>query len=315
MSPSHTRHWGLLQISAAGVLWGTGGLVVTVLHDRSGLGAMTASAWRMALAAVALVALVAVTGRVGHAIMMMRSRPVVPIVVGCGTALYQGLYFASVLSVGVAVATVVSLGLAPVLASIWQHVNARTSPSRREVVVLAAALAGLCLVTFGGAPHERGSAGTDFSAGLLLAIAAGATYAATTILGHQLASRTDPVVVATCTTTAGAVALAPLFLVAVLRDEPVLPSDPISLALLVYLGVFTLALSYALLYAGLRTTPGAAATVVTLVEPISAAVLAAVLLGQRPTWLSVVGAMLILGAVVGLPAGRDVSDGHPDPGV
>lgn len=315
MSPNPTRHLGLLQISAASVLWGTGGLVVTVLHDRSGLGAMTASAWRMALATVALVAFIAVTGRLGQAITMMRSRPVVPIVVGCGTALYQGLYFASVLSVGVAIATVVSLGLAPILASIWQHVTARTSPSLREVVVLVAALVGLCLVTFGGAPHERGGGATNFAAGLLLAIAAGATYAATTLLGHRLASRTDPVVIATCTTTAGAVALAPLFFVASLRGEPVLPPDLMSLGLLVYLGVFTFALSYGLLYAGLRTTSGAAATVVTLVEPISAAVLAAVLLGQQLTWMSVVGAILILGAVVGLPAGRDIHQGRPDPGV
>jgi len=315
MSPNHMRHLGLLQISVASVLWGTGGLVVTVVHDRSGLGALTASAWRMALATVALLAFIAVTNRVGQAITLMRSRPMVPIVVGCGTALYQGLYFASVLSIGVAVATVVALGLAPILASIWQHVDARTSPSLREVVVLVAALAGLCLVTFGGEPHERGGGATNFTAGLLLAIAAGATYAATTILGHRLASRTDSVVIATCTTTAGAVALAPFFLLASLRGEPVLPSDPTSLALLVYLGVVTLALSYGLLYAGLRTTPGAAATVVTLVEPISAAVLAAVLLGQQPTWLSVVGALLILGAVVGLPAGRNDPDGRPDPGV
>lgn len=315
MSNNLTRHLGLLQISAASVLWGTGGLVVTVIHDRSGLGAMTASAWRMALATVALVTFIAVTGRAGQAITMMRSRPVVPIVVGCGTALYQGLYFASVLSIGVAVATVVALGLSPILASIWHHIQARTAPSLREIAVLAAALVGLCLVTFGGAPHERGGGATNFTAGLLLAIAAGATYAATTILGHRLASRTDPVVIATCTTTAGAVALAPLFLVAALNGEPVVPSDPTSLGLLVYLGVFTLALSYGLLYAGLRTTSGAAATVVTLVEPISAAVLAAVLLGQQLTWMSVVGAILILGAVVGLPAGRDVPDGRPDPGV
>jgi DME family drug/metabolite transporter len=38
----------------AGVLWGTGGLVVTVLHEDDRLSAMTASAWRMLIAAAAL---------------------------------------------------------------------------------------------------------------------------------------------------------------------------------------------------------------------------------------------------------------------
>src|SRR4051794_13997312 len=42
--------------------------------------------------------------------------------------------------------------------------------------------------------------------------------------------------------------------------------DAVSLALLIYLGVATMALAYGLLYAGLRTTSGSAATVGTLVE-------------------------------------------------
>ena len=54
-SSQRSARLGLAQVCAAGVLWGTGGLVVTLLHDRAGLGAMTVSAWRMVLAAVALI--------------------------------------------------------------------------------------------------------------------------------------------------------------------------------------------------------------------------------------------------------------------
>ena len=70
--------------------------------------------------------------------------------------------------------------------------------------------------------------------------------------------------------------------------------------LLVYLGVATMALSYGLLYAGLRTTSGSAATVATLVEPVSAALLAALLLGERLSWPALLGGALILAAVVAL---------------
>lgn len=298
---------GLLQVCAAGVLWGTGGLVVSVLHERDGFGAMTASAWRMALAAVVLVGFSAVTGRWSRVRQTLRAHPLAAVLVGSGTAAYQGLYFVSVLMVGVSVATVVSLGLAPVLAAGWEHLVERTRPSGREVLVLAAALAGLVLI---GRTAGRGAdtPGDDPGLGLALAVLAGATYAATTVLGHALAKRVDPVALTTCATAAGAIVLLPFLAVAGARGEPVLTSDPVSLGLLVYLGVVTMALSYGLLYAGLRTTPGSAATVATLVEPLSAALLAAVLLGERLPWPALVGGAAILTAVVALrPSQGDVS--------
>jgi DME family drug/metabolite transporter len=125
-------------------------------------------------------------------------------------------------------------------------------------------------------------------------------YAATTVLGHTLAQRGAPIALTTVATTVGAVALTPFLAVAAVAGDPVGTTDPVSLALFVYLGVATMALAYALLYAGLRTTPGSAATVATLLEPISAAVLAALLLGERLTTPALVGGVLILAAVVAL---------------
>jgi DME family drug/metabolite transporter len=290
---------GLLQVCAAGVLWGTGGLVVTVLHEREGLGAMTVSAWRMALAAVALIGFAVVTRRSGVVLATLRTHPLLAVLVGCGTALYQGLYFVSVLMVGVSVATVVSLGLAPVLAAIWEHAVARTTPSTREGGVLAAALTGLVLISVTSG-HGSAAPGDRPGLGLTLAVAAGATYAATTVLGHTLAQRVDPVALTTCATAAGALALAPFVGIAAVAGEPVLTTDAASLGLLAYLGVATMALAYGLLYAGLRTTSGSAATVATLVEPLSAASLAVLVLDERLSWPALLGGALILAAVVAL---------------
>ena len=299
---------GLLQVSAAGVLWGTGGIVVTALHERDGLGAMTVSAWRMAIAALALVGFAAVTRHLGVVLATMREHPGLAVAIGCGTAAYQGLFFVSVLLVGVSVSTVVSLGLAPVLAAAIEHVVARTRPAAREVAVLVAALTGLVLVS--AAAGEGSSAPGDRPVlGLVLALASGATYAATTVLGRTLAQRVDPVALTTCATTVGAVVLLPFLGVAALAGDPVVTSDPGSLALFAYLGVATMALAYGLLYAGLRTTSGSAATVATLVEPLSAALLAAALLDERLAWPAVLGGLLILGAVVALRP----TEQHPVP--
>ena len=288
---------GLLQVCAAGVLWGTGGLVVTVLHERDGFTAMTASAWRMALAAAALVGFAVLTSRSSVAVDTMRTHPVLTVWTGVGTALYQGLYFASVLVVGVSVATVVSLGLAPILAGTWEHAVARTRPTGRDVGVLTAALVGLVLISL---TAQHGSAAPDDkpTLGLVLAVAAGATYAATTVLGHTLAQRVDAIALTTCATAAGALALTPFLGIATATGATVATSDPRSIALLAYLGIATMALSYSLLYAGLRTTSGSAATVATLVEPLSAALLAALLLGERMGWPTLIGGALILAAVV-----------------
>jgi DME family drug/metabolite transporter len=298
MTTQHAR-LGLLQVCAAGVLWGTGGLVVTVLHERDGFGAMTVSAWRMLLAAVALLAFAGLTRQLRPAADLFRAHPVRTVLVGCGTAAYQGLYFVSVLWVGVSVATVVSLGLAPVLAAAWEHLRAETRPSVRQVGVLGAALTGLLLISL-TAGHGTSGPGGRPVAGLVLAVLAGAVYAATTVLGHTLAQRGAPIALTTVATTVGAVALTPFLAVAAVAGDPVGTTDPVSLALFVYLGVATMALAYALLYAGLRTTPGSAATVATLLEPISAAVLAALLLGERLTTPALVGGVLILAAVVAL---------------
>src|SRR5690606_9450802 len=179
-------------------------------------------------------------------------------------------------------------GLAPVLAAAWEHARDGTRPSLRDGAVLAAALGGLGLISV---TSQHGSTAPDDRPvlGLVLAVAAGATYAATTVLGHTLAQQVDPVALTTCATSAGAVLLLPFLGVAAARGEVVAGTSPMSLALLLYLGVATMALAYGLLYAGLRTTSGSAATVATLVEPISAAALAVALLGERLSVLALIG--------------------------
>ncbi|HET7688740.1 MAG TPA: EamA family transporter [Nocardioidaceae bacterium] len=302
MSSHRSPRIGVLQVATAGVLWGTGGLVMTVLHDRDGLDALTVSAWRMGIAAMSLLAFALVSRRGADVRGTLREHPVRAIAVGVFTAVYQGLYFVSVLLVGVSVSTVLALGLAPVLATAWEHVADRTRPSGRQLLVLAAALTGLVLISFsaGDAPGDHPELG------ILLAIGSGVTYAATTLVGRHVAQRVDAVALTTCATAAGACALAPFIAVAAVQNDPVGAGSPASWALLVYLGVATMAVAYGLLYAGLRSIPGSAATVATLVEPLSAVLLAVLLLDERLSAPAVLGCVLILAAVAAL---------RPEPGL
>ena len=292
-STSSPARRGLVQISLAGVLWGTGGLAVQLVRERVPMSVLTISAWRMGLAAVVLLVALLVLRRLGDLRRLLRARPGTAVAVGLLTGAYQALYFASVVSAGVTVATVVALGLAPVLLTLAESIRRRRSPGTTRVVVLVAALTGLVLVST--------AAGTALTGprpvlGVALAVASGTTYAVATALGGPLSEEFDPLALATVTSCAGALGLLPLGLLA---SGPHLSTDPAVVALLGYLGVMTLALAYALLYAGLRTVAGSAAVVATLLEPLTAAVLAAVVLGERLGVLGVVGGVLILLAVAG----------------
>src|SRR5262245_28950196 len=88
---------GLVQVSLAGVLWGTGGLVMRLIEEREPMGALTVSAWRMLLAAVALFLALAVTRGYGDLVALLRRRPGTAAFVGCCTGAYQALYFGAVL--------------------------------------------------------------------------------------------------------------------------------------------------------------------------------------------------------------------------
>jgi DME family drug/metabolite transporter len=288
---------GLLQISAAGVLWGTGGLGVQLIREITPMSVLTISAYRMLIAAVVLGAALAVLRQLSGVARLLRERPAQVVVVGLSTALYQALYFAAVVSVGVTVATVVSLGLAPLLLTAGESLHRRSLPSADELLVLVTALTGLVLVSaFAGS----GQTGPHPVLGVLASVGSGTAYALTTALGRPLAQASGPLTLTTTTTTVGAVALVPLGLLAGLGGGPLVTTDPVAAGLLVYLGVLTMALAYGLLYAGLRTTPGSAAVLATLLEPVTAAVVAAAFLGERlgpPGW---VGTGLILLAVGGL---------------
>ncbi|MEU5945722.1 EamA family transporter [Micromonospora sp. NPDC047465] len=119
---------GLLYVTAAAVLWGTTGVAVQLVRESTALTPTGIGFYRLAIAAVVLLALVAHRPR--PVLAALRSQPVVLVLVGVGLGGYQALYFLAVASGGVGVATVVSLGLAPVLVFGWESLRARRLPGR-----------------------------------------------------------------------------------------------------------------------------------------------------------------------------------------
>jgi DME family drug/metabolite transporter len=287
--PSHARA-GLLAVSGGALLWGTTGVPVAIIHDRTGLSAVPIGCLRLAIATLT----VALVFRDVRPVRTMFGRHRWWLVAaGVGLGAYQALYFVGVQYAGVTISTLVSLGVAPLALAGWAALQRRRLPDRVATLTLVAALVGLVLVSIKpGGP----AAGSHPVLGLIASLAAGLAYAAATVVNHRIAADGDALLLTGLTSAIGAVTLLPVALAVGLWW----PSDGIASGWLVYIGVVTTVVAYALFYRGLQSTPSETAGVLTLLEPLAAAVLAAITLHERLTTLGIVGAALMLAAIAGL---------------
>ena len=68
--------------------------------------------------------------------------------------------------------------------------------------------------------------------------------------------------------------------------------------LLLYLGLVPTALAFVLFLVGMRYTTATVASIITLIEPLTATVLAWLLFGERLSQLGFVGGVVLLGAIM-----------------
>jgi drug/metabolite transporter, DME family len=289
---------GLASVCLAGIIWGTIGPGAQVVHDRSGLSTPTVTAYR-AIAAVAVLSLgVVLSGRRAAALTAALEEWRRVGVVGVLTAAFQFLFFVAVAYTGVSVTTVVSLGSAPVLLLVLGSVHQRRLPRGSRAFTVVVALLGLLLVTFGGGVNHTA---THPVWGVLAALGSGAAYALAAEAASPLSQRLDTLTITASTIGVSALVLVPTGLaITRLRGDAFMTSDATSWIVIGYLGVFTLAIAYALLFTGLRSTPSSAAVIATLLEPVTAVLIAVTLLGEHLTVAGMVGSLLIVAAITTL---------------
>jgi DME family drug/metabolite transporter len=282
---------GLAALTAAGVLWGSIGLVVRLLEDR-GNSAVSVAFWRLVCACLVLGPLV---GRARlRALATQVRRPGRLAAVALGSLSFQLLYFLAVRDVGVAVGTLITLGLAPVAATAVESLTARARPAARTLAVLLLALVGLVLVTAAGGSSMH--VAPRPLVGVAEAILSGLMYAASTNWSAPLATRLEPIAIIFVASVVGVVVLLPV----VAFTGWHLPRTPGALSGVLWLGIVTTVIAYGLFYTGLRSTPGSVAMILTLLEPVVAVFLAAALLHEPLTPTNILGGALLLAAVVAL---------------
>jgi drug/metabolite transporter, DME family len=283
---------GFLLVVLAALCWGTSGVSGRIVAERAGLGPLDIAWHRMAIGAVALLVLHLLTRRrrMATSVRLTRGTALRLLLIGAGLAAYQLAYFAAVATAGVSIATLVALGLAPLLIALGGTALGHHRPDRATWAALAVALVGLVLLVGISAGVDSG---TTVVLGALLAVGSALGYAVVTLAGGGVPAGI-PVTLAGF--VGGAILLTPVALVAGLRFT----AEPSALAVLLYLGIVPSALAYTLFFTGLRSVPGAVASIVTLLEPLTATVLATAFLGERLAPGALAGGLLVLAAVAGL---------------
>jgi DME family drug/metabolite transporter len=286
---------GITALLVASVLWGTTGTAATLLPptvNPVAIGAATMVFGGLLLVAFSWPGVVAT---------LRHPAPRRWAFIGAiGVFVYPLAFYSAMDLAGVAIGNVVALGSAPAFSALLEWLVQRIRPTVRWFWCAVVAIAGIALLAIAG--HATGSVGgthvpLGVGAGLLAGLAyALYTYASTRAHSAGAGGR-GPLA---AMFGIGAIALLPVLVV----TGGLLADSARSIAITGYLAVFPMFVAYLLFSVGIRRIRSSSITVITLLEPVVATVLAVTIVGERLTPLGWVGIVAILLAIVATVTAR-----------
>jgi drug/metabolite transporter (DMT)-like permease len=275
LEESRRQRRGQIYVALAAIAWSTAG----VLQRQLTLDTPTQVMGRAAFAGVALLAYVAVVER-GRLVHAFRSIGLAGIAVALCVAFASGGFIAALNHTSVARVLFI-LAVAPVLAALLARVTLGEPITRRTVLAMGLALAGVTVML--------GSPGEGDLVGDVLAFTTALAFAIMIVITRW---RHD-------VSMAPATCLSQLVLVAVFL--PFATPSEISggdIGWLAALGIGQIGLGFALLTVGARLIPAAQVGLITLLEVVLGPVWVWLALDERPSTATLIGGAIVIVAIV-----------------
>jgi drug/metabolite transporter (DMT)-like permease len=289
---SRTQRRGQIYVALAAVAWSTAG----VLQRQLTLDTATQVAGRAAFAGVALLVYVAVSGR-GRVVDAFRSVGLAGLAVAVCVAAASGCFIAALNHTSVARVLFI-LAVSPVFAALLARVTLGERISRRTVLAMGVALAGIALML--GAPGEGSLAGDGLSFTAALAFA---VMVVITRWRHDVSMAP-----ATC--------LAQLLLVVAFlpfaSPGAIAGGDIVWLAAL---GIGQIGLGFMLLTVGARLIPAAQVGLITLLEVVLGPLWVWLALNERPSTATLAGGAIVIVGIVLQTRGAPADEPGEEPAV
>jgi drug/metabolite transporter (DMT)-like permease len=203
-----------------------------------------------------------------------------------GVSVFYGAYQLAVQAGGASLASVL-LYTAPAFVALMSWRLLREVLGPREWMGVLLTVGGIGLISFGG------SEGVSVSVpAIVFGLLSGVTYALYYLYGKFFFTRFSPAALYTVALPVGALGLVPFV--------PFTDKTLVAWAALGALSVLSTYLAYLAYGLGLRGLPATRASVIASLEPVVAAVLAALLFRERLSVLAYLGAALVVGAALAL---------------
>jgi len=276
----------LFAACGAGVLWGTGALVVNILVSKYGFTPENVSFWRFLIGAVFLI------GIFGRRIIWSKLRPILLTVVIAGAAMsgYVLLWFLGIEQMGAAIPTLIALCLPPVIVTIIAVFRGQEVADLQLTLVLFGAILGTVLIITQHGSTASGISSHNIIFGVAYSFGSAFLYAGFSMISGRISIALGAGPATMCLTV---VATLIMGLTTLYRPFS-WPAEFPPQAWLLYLGIVTAALALLIFSWGSARLKPTALTVATLLEPLTAVVLSALILGQHLSVIQWVGGTLLL---------------------
>lgn len=281
--------YGFIAVLLAAFLWGTTGTAATFAPELSPLAIGAAAMGGGGL----LQALLARRNILNHLTNIKKNLPI--LVIGIlAVFIYPLAFYSSIHLAGITIGTVVSIGTAPLFTALLEKFFDQKKLSTIWFISFILGVSGVFLLTIGEAPSHINLAEQESDrqlVGIVLGTVAGFTYALYSWIAKRLIDN-------------GIDAKASMGLIFGFAAVLLLPTlfftgsnlfeTDINLYVVGYMMLIPMFLGYVLFGYGLKTVPASKAITLTLFEPLVAAILAIVLVGEKLALIGWVGMILIM---------------------